>query len=181
MPAWSPPSAISSVARIIPSLTTPRSFAAPSVRPSGISAPGRATATVWPAATFGAPQTIVDRLGLADLDRADAQAVGVRVLDGLEHVADDVVLGRGRAVAEPALDLRAGQRQARGQLLGPETRGRSTRAAIRAGRASADAPELLEEAQVVVEDRRRSGMPWRSIAIRSMPMPNAKPLTRSGS
>ena len=59
IPEWSPPRAISSVARIIPSLTMPRSFAAPSVRPSAICAPGRATATVWPAATFGAPQTIV--------------------------------------------------------------------------------------------------------------------------
>ena len=59
MPAWSPPSASSSVARIIPSLRMPRSFAAPSVRPSASFAPGRATATVWPAATFGAPQTIV--------------------------------------------------------------------------------------------------------------------------
>ena len=31
----------------------------PSFSPPGITAPGRATATVWPAATFGAPQTIV--------------------------------------------------------------------------------------------------------------------------
>ena len=36
----------------------PRSLACLSRVPSGITAPGRATATVWPAATFGAPQTI---------------------------------------------------------------------------------------------------------------------------
>ena len=40
--------------------STPRSFARLSFVPSGITAPGRATATVWPAATFGAPQTIWD-------------------------------------------------------------------------------------------------------------------------
>ena len=57
----SPPVPISSSfsARIIPSETTPRSFARLSFVPSGMTAPGVATATVWPAATFGAPQTIV--------------------------------------------------------------------------------------------------------------------------
>ncbi len=50
--------------------------------PSGITAPGRATATVCPAATFGAPQTIVRGLALAEIDRADLQAVGVGVLLG---------------------------------------------------------------------------------------------------
>ena len=49
----------SSSARIIPLDLTPRSFASPSVEPSGMIAPGRATATAWPAATLGAPQTIV--------------------------------------------------------------------------------------------------------------------------
>ena len=48
----------SSSARIIPLDSTPRSFALPSFVPSGITAPGRATATIWPAATLGAPQTI---------------------------------------------------------------------------------------------------------------------------
>jgi hypothetical protein len=38
--------------------STPLSLAVPSVVPSGITAPGFATATVCPAATFGAPQTI---------------------------------------------------------------------------------------------------------------------------
>jgi hypothetical protein len=43
----------------MPSDSTPRSLALPSLVPSGITAPGRATGTVWPAATLGAPQTIV--------------------------------------------------------------------------------------------------------------------------
>ncbi len=59
IPACSTPTASSTSERIIPSLTTPRSLAAFSLAPPGSTAPGRATATVWPAATFGAPQTIV--------------------------------------------------------------------------------------------------------------------------
>jgi hypothetical protein len=42
----------------MPSDSTPLSFALPSLVPPGMTAPGRATATVWPPATFGAPQTI---------------------------------------------------------------------------------------------------------------------------
>src|ERR1044072_650152 len=54
-------SAISSSAaeRIIPEDLTPRSLASPSFAPPGIVAPGSATGTVCPAATLGAPQTIV--------------------------------------------------------------------------------------------------------------------------
>ena len=66
--------------------------------PSGITAPGLATATVWPAATFGAPQTICDGVAVADVDQADAEPVGVGVLVGLEHLADDEVLERADAV-----------------------------------------------------------------------------------
>ena len=59
IPAWSAPSSSSRSERIIPSETSPRSFA----RSSGFSAPGRtapgsATATVAPAPKFQAPQTI---------------------------------------------------------------------------------------------------------------------------
>ena len=67
---------------------TPRSFALPSLVPSGITAPGRATGTVWPAATFGAPQTIV-RFAVAGVHLADAELVGVRVLLDRENLADD--------------------------------------------------------------------------------------------
>src|SRR5215210_6197966 len=58
IPACSVPMASSSSARIMPSDSTPRSFAWPSFVPPGMTAPGRATATVWPPATFGAPHTI---------------------------------------------------------------------------------------------------------------------------
>ncbi len=59
IPWWSSPIPSSSSARIIPWDSMPRSFALPSVEPSGITAPGRATATTWPAATLGAPHTMV--------------------------------------------------------------------------------------------------------------------------
>jgi hypothetical protein len=60
IPSCSTPIATSSSARIMPSDSCPRSLAFLSFVPSGITAPGRATATVCPAATFGAPQTICD-------------------------------------------------------------------------------------------------------------------------
>ena len=59
IPSWSEPSSSSSSARIIPADSIPRSFALPSFWPPGMTAPGSATATVWPVATLGAPQTIV--------------------------------------------------------------------------------------------------------------------------
>ena len=119
----SPPVPISSSfsARIIPSETTPRSFARLSFVPSGMTAPGVATATVWPAATFGAPQTIVAgrapassrrRQRRAEVDRAHAQAVGVGMRLHVEHAPDDEPRDIGHAVVVDRLDLRAGQRQA---------------------------------------------------------------------
>ena len=59
IPSASSPISSSEAERIIPEEVTPRSSASPSSTPPGIVAPGSATATVWPAATFGAPQTIV--------------------------------------------------------------------------------------------------------------------------
>ena len=58
IPSCSVPMASSSSARIIPSEATPRSLACFSRVPSGMTAPGRATATVWLTATLGAPQTM---------------------------------------------------------------------------------------------------------------------------
>ncbi len=58
IPSWSSLIWSSRSERIMPCDATPRSLASPSSLPSGITAPGRATPTVWPAATFGAPQTI---------------------------------------------------------------------------------------------------------------------------
>ena len=59
IPSWPSPSSSSFSEQIIPLDSTPRSFACLIFIPPGITAPGRATTTVCPAATFGAPQTIV--------------------------------------------------------------------------------------------------------------------------
>ena len=129
IPACSVPIASSSSARIIPFDSRPRSLAFFSLVPSGMTAPGLATATVWPAATLGAPQTICDGVLLADVDDADAEPVGVGVLVGLDDLADDEVLKRGDAVVLDSLDLGAGHRESLGELGGVERRVRSTRAA----------------------------------------------------
>ena len=59
----------------------------PASVPSGIIAPGSATATVWPAATLGAPQTIVRGSPEPSSTAHTRQPVGVGVLLGLEHPA----------------------------------------------------------------------------------------------
>ncbi len=60
------------------------------------------------------------RLGLTDGDRADPQAIGVGVLDHLEHPPDDVVLARRRAMAKRPLDLQTVQCERGRELIGPE-------------------------------------------------------------
>ncbi len=122
IPAWSVPIASSSSARIIPFDSTPRSLALPSLVPSGITAPGLATATVWPAATFGAPHTICDGASSPMSTRHTRSRSAFGMLLGLEHPADDEVLERGHAVALDALDLGAGHGQALGELVRVERR-----------------------------------------------------------
>ena len=87
--------------------------------PSGITAPGRATATVWPAATFGAPQTICAGSPSPTSTVQTRQPVGVGVLLGAQHPADDEVLERADAVVVDALDLGAGHRQPLAELVAP--------------------------------------------------------------
>ncbi len=115
IPSWSSPSSSSRSERIIPRLSMPRSFATLRARPSGISAPGSATATVWPVATFGAPQTICCSTSRADVDAAEPEPVGVRVLhrlDDLPHpVVREVAVGVGNASAMDRLHLDAGRHQ----------------------------------------------------------------------
>jgi hypothetical protein len=56
------------------------------------------------------------RLGLADVNGADGEAVGVGVPLGGQHRADDEAVERRHAVTQDAVDLRAGHRQARSEL-----------------------------------------------------------------
>ena len=59
-------------------------------------------------------------LAVAGVDRADREAVGVRVLLGREHVPDDEPLGRRRAHGAHPLDLDRPHREQLGELLGAE-------------------------------------------------------------
>ncbi len=62
------------------------------------------------------------RLGLADVDTAEAQAVGVRVLLEVRDATDPeprvVVADVGRAAALDGIDLEAGEHEAAGELVG---------------------------------------------------------------
>ena len=126
--------ASSSSARIIPLDSTPRSLAFFSLVPSGMTEPGRATATVWPAATFGAPQTIVAARRSPRSD-ADRRAAGRR-RGAVPHDSTWPTTKRSRAgdaVVVDRLDLGAGHRQALLELRRRRGPGRSTRAASSAG------------------------------------------------
>ena len=111
MPVWSAPSSSSRSERIIPSETSPRSFARSSVaavrehRARQRDGDRRAGAEVPGAADDLA------RLALADVDAAELEPVGVRVLAGLEHAADaeepEVAVVVGDAAARDPLDLAA--------------------------------------------------------------------------
>ena len=121
IPSLSEPSWTSVSDRIIPSDSTPRSFALPRRVPSGSTAPGSATITAWPAATFGAPHTIVRSSDAAEAHGAHAQPVGVGVRRDVQHVADAeeaaVAVDARDADARDALDLGAAQRQRARELV----------------------------------------------------------------
>ena len=92
MPSWSSPISSSSAERIIPSEATPRSFALRSFSPPGIRAPGRATATVCPAPTLGAPQTIVRSPSPTSTVQTRSRSAS-GCCSAASHLADDEVLG----------------------------------------------------------------------------------------
>ena len=75
-----------------------------------------ATATVWPAATLGAPQTIV-RVPSPVSTSQTLQAVGVRMLLRRDHPADDEALRRRRADVVDPLDLGRAHGEPFGELL----------------------------------------------------------------
>ena len=176
MPGGPSPSSSSEEAQIIPIDSTPRSFALPILWPPGSVAPGSATGTVWPAATLGAPQTIV---------RSPSPVSTVQT-------RSRSAFGCGSALST----LPTTKPSAEG---GPTVPTRSTSVPVIASRSASSARldagiAVLAQPGVghlhencsstrtsLSKKRRRSGTPWRSIAIRSTPMPKAKPCTRSGS
>ena len=131
--------------------------------------PGSATATFWPAATFGAPHTIVRSAPSPTSTRQteSRSAFGCRSHDV------DAADGDRREVGPDRLDdhvLEAGHREALGEraLVGQID--------------ELGEPREREPHQICPSTRRspsnrwrRCGIPKRRIAVRSMPMPNAKP------
>ena len=73
--------------------------------------PGGAKTLFMPVRAFGAPQTTWIGVALARIDHADAQAIGIRMLLGRDHIGDRV-RREGLGLVLDALDLEAdaGQR-----------------------------------------------------------------------
>ena len=121
------------------------------------------------------------RVALPHVDLADAQPVGVRVRVDLEHAADeeaaDVAVDVRHAHVDHALDLERRDREPVRDLLGGRVDG-DVLAEPRERGAHQNCPRSRGSLR---QSSRRSGIPWRSTAIRSRPQPNAKPVYRSGS
>ncbi len=89
----------------MPRLSTPRMVPTSSVMfLPGMKVPGAENTPFMPARALGAPQTTCIGLAVADVDHADAQLVGVRMLLGGDDVGDDESLEQRRLVLD-TLDL----------------------------------------------------------------------------
>src|SRR5581483_5434454 len=121
------------------------------------------------------------RLAVADVDLRQLQLVGVRMRDRLEHLADDevveVAVPVGHAAAHDAVDLARGEHELTRELLE-----RQLEVDVLAQPADRDLHQNCPRTRrSFSQNRRRSGRPWRSMAMRSMPKPNAKPCHSAGS
>ena len=175
IPEWSGPSSTSSSARIMPSESSPRTLRRSSSSPFGSTAPGRATRDRRAGAEVPGAADDLPRLRLADVDAAELEPVGVRVLGRLHHPADEeaaeVAVGVGHAAALDPLDLRGRDREPRGELLERHVE-----------RDVVGEPGDRNAHQNCVRTRRSpsqsglmSGMSYSSWATRSMPHPKANP------
>ena len=140
IPPASSPISSSASERIIPSDSTPRSFALPSFVPSGITAPGSATGTVWPAATLGAPQTIVRVPSPVSTSQTlRRSASGCCSAESTLPTTKPSVGRAAPSVGDP-LDLDRRASRAARPAPRPRARGRSTRAARSTGTFIGTAP-----------------------------------------
>ena len=115
---------------------------------------------------------------VADVDRAHAQAVGAGVATRLEHPADHEPIERRHAVSLDALDLGPGHRQ---PLRDLRYRQVGSAVPIEPFQRRAHQSNCSSIRTSLSYRSRRSGTPCLSIAIRSIPMPNANPWIFSGS
>ena len=108
---------------------------------------------------------------VAGLDLADTQAVGVWMLLGGDDVADHEPLGRRDPEPTDPLDLHRAHRKQLGDLVRLEPG-----VAVLDQPGEGDSHENCSRNRTSFStNRRRSGRPCLSMAIRSIPIPNAKP------
>ena len=155
----------------------PRSFALRSFSPPGILAPGRATGDGLP----GGRRSAHRRRSSAPPSPMSTVQTLSRSASGWGSAASTLPTtkpsGEGGPTVVDPLDLGPGHRQPLGQLLR-----RDPGVAVFAQPRVRDPHRNCSSIRTSLsKKRRRSGTPWRSIAIRSTPMPKAKPWTRSGS
>ena len=131
-----------------------------------------------PGRDVGRPAHDLLRAAVAHVDHAHAEAVGVGVPTGLEHAADDEALERVDAVVVDGLDLRAGHGQA---LLERADRQAGVGVLAEPFDGNAHQPNCSRKRRSLSKKMRRSVTPCLSIAMRSMPIPQAKPWTLSAS
>ena len=179
IPSWSAPSSSSSLGEDHPVGRSRREASrARARRPSGQNA--RRAARRHRRAGAEVPRAADDlaRLALADVDLAELEPVGVRMLPRLEHAADaeeaEVAVDVGDAAADDPLDLAASRRRAASRARRAARRRRRSRAARRGGPSSAVHLELPQEAQVVLPEHADVGEPWRSIGDPLEPEPEGE-------
>ena len=121
------------------------------------------------------------RLALPDVHRRQLQAVRVGMLLRFEHLADneplEVAVLVGHAAANDSVDLAAREDEPPRELLD----GNVEVDVLAQPRNRDSHPNCSSIRTSFSQNRRRSPSPWRSMAIRSMPRPNAKPDQTSGS
>ena len=182
IPAWSSPRPISSSARIIPRDGWPRSS-----RSSSGSVEDREERTRQRhrdgRARLEVPRAADDltSIALPHVDLAHAQPIGVRVRADLEHAADEeapeVAVDVRYADVEHALHLERRREEPSAISLAVAST-RDVLAEPGQRRAHQNCPSRRGSLR---QSSRRSGIPWRSTAMRSSPQPNAKPVYCSGS
>ena len=121
------------------------------------------------------------RLALADVHAAELEAVGVRMLARLDHAPDleepVVAVLVGDPAPRDALDLAGRDREPVGDLL---RRGRDLDVLAEPGERDLH-QNCRRRRRSFCQSGPISGRPWRSMAMRSSPIPNANPVHSSGS
>ena len=116
------------------------------------------------------------RVGVADVDLAQLQAVGVRVRLRREDVADDEMAEVASLVRDAdvgdALDLERRD----GETLRDRRRRRRSLDVLPEPAHGDPHQNCLAKRRSLRQSSRRSGNSWRSIAMRSRPIPNANPV-----